>query len=59
MDIEMRELIEKLKGDLAKEAYRMRALNKELPVSGERKDLFIQGRTVNIVYYAAKKKMRL
>lgn len=49
-----REIINEVKAAVVKEAASMRKLNKELPVSGERFDICLPDRKINIVYYEAK-----
>ena len=47
---------EKLKSLMLHQAEKMRTINRIVPVSGERYDLPLEGRKINIVYYSAKTK---
>lgn len=49
------EIYEKVKKQVLAEAKMMREMNKKIPVSGERIDLPVGGRNVNIVYFRAKR----
>lgn len=48
-----RELYEQIKKQILAEAEMMRKINKQIPVSGERIDLPVGDRSVNIVYFRA------
>lgn len=49
------QMYNKLKEQILKETAAMRKINKELPVSGQRVDISVGGRSINIIYYEAKK----
>ena len=51
-----KEVLDKVKEQILKEAEIMRSANKEVPVSGERIDIPCKNRKVNIVYYRCGKK---
>lgn len=50
-----KEIYEKVKAQVLKEAEMMRKVNRIIPVSGERIDLPVGDRNVNIVYFRAKR----
>jgi len=49
----MKEIIEKVKEELLKAVPQVRAINKNVPVSGTRQALPLEGRNIEIVYYNA------
>lgn len=53
MKEELRTAIEMVKTQVLKEAAQMRHINKVIPVTGERVDLSVGDREINIVYYKA------
>lgn len=55
MDETMRNIVDSVKADMLKTIEQIRKLEAVVPVSGTRYELPLKGRTINIVYYSAKK----